>query len=704
MSKSITTVFHVSGVDCPDEVKAIQASLSISGIESVDVNIMTGSVKVTHSNSMNLGKIRQKIEVSGVKVKEPGKEESIHISRSRVILILTSGLLLLLGFALEYLLSQEGLAIVIYTISAVSGGALVFPKALQSMRRLNLDMNVLMTVAVIGAFFLKEFSEAATVIFLFSFSEFLESYSVIRARKAIKEVLDIAPKKARVKTESGWVEKELNEIKINDTIQVVAGERIALDGMVIEGNASVNQAPLTGESIPLEKKPGLEVYAGSLCENGSMEVKVSKIFSDTRLSKIINLVEEAQATKAPSQRFVDRFARIYTPVVFMLAVAVYLIPVFILSKPSDLWLYRALVLLVIACPCALVISTPISIVSALTALAKNGVLIKGGSFLEALGKIRVLAVDKTGTLTEGRPRVVKVVPWGISSEEKILEVAAAIESQSTHPLAKAIMDFSKQKNISVRKAINFELIQGKGVGAIIDNHEYFLGNHKFAHDLGVCSKELEAKLHEIESQTYSLAVVGHKTHAGCPGEVLGIIVMGDELRVGVRDVVMEIKKLGITKVIMLSGDNQKTAESIGVRAGVDEVYGDLLPEQKVEKLKDIVSRHKSVAMVGDGINDAPALALASVGIAMGGGTDTAIETADVTLMKDDLTALVKAVSHAKKTLNIIKFNISFSLLTKLVFLGLAVFGFSNLWLAVAADTGASLLVSLNSLRLLKAPE
>lgn len=527
-----------------------------------------------------------------------------------------------------------------------------------------------------------------------------------RARKAIREVLSITPQVATLIAENGNISPtSVEEIAVGQKILIRAGDRIPLDAVIVEGSSYVNQAPLTGESQPVSKGVGDTVLAGTVNESGSLTATVSHAFKDTKIAGVIRLIEEAQSKKAPSQLFVDKFAKVYTPIVTLVALLVFLIPPLLFSQSWDLWFYRSLVFLVIACPCALVIATPVSVVSALTALAKNGVLVKGGVYLEALGKLRAIAVDKTGTITEGRPKVVSEKTWGSSKTEEFMQVALSLEKQSNHPLAKAVVEFCESKYATDSPVSNHKVIPGKGVEGSLGSHHYFAGNHKLAHELNVCSPEVEKYLQTLEDQAQSVMIVGHKPHSGCEGEILGILGLADEPREGVGKAIENLHRAGIKEVLILSGDNQRTVDSIAKIVGIDKGRGDLLPEDKVLEIQSLTKKYFYVGMVGDGINDAPALAQASVGIAMGAaGTDAAIETADIALMTDDLGQLARAIHHGRKTLRIIRFNIGFALAIKAVFIGLGIFGLSNLWLAVAADMGASLLVIANSIRLLRVDE
>jgi Cd2+/Zn2+-exporting ATPase len=590
-------------------------------------------------------------------------------------------------------------------LAMLSGGWFLLPKAWGAIIKFRPDINLLVVIAAIGASVVGEWVEAAAVVFLFGVAEWLEGWAERRARRAVEALLEIAPKVALVQRNGAFIEAPVESVKIDEIVSVRSGMSIPLDGTVTVGESGVNQAPITGESVPVDKKPGDSVFAGTINGEGSLEVRVTKAAGDTTLSKIIRLVKEAQEQKAPTQRFVDAFARYYTPIVTVVALLIFLVPPLAFGGDWSQWLYRACVLLIIACPCALVISTPVSIVAALTAMAKLGVLIKGGAHLESIARLKALALDKTGTITEGKPRVlgVEIVTPG-TDEATILKTAAAIDAHSAHPLAKAIVEHAKQKSLSFERATNYQNRTGRGAEAVVAGHPHFVGNHRFAHEIGVCSPEIEARLSKIEERGQSVVVVGHVPHANCKGEVLGIIAVGDAVRPHAAEAIKALHAAGVEKVVMLSGDNQRTATYIAQQVGIDEAKGDLLPEDKVEAIKSLRAKYPVVGMVGDGVNDAPAMANASVGIAMGAaGTDAAIETADVALMEDDLGKIADTVALGRRTLGIIKFNITFALLLKAVFLVLTLIGHASLWLAIMADTGATLLVVANALRLLRVP-
>lgn len=705
------TTLRIAGMDCPDEIAAIERALKpIAGVGEVKVNLMAGTATITHETSVSPEQLIQAIDQTGLKAspvsdQDGGKDEHDHdVSRIRFISVVASGIFTGISLLLHWkgIFAPYG-TIVAAAIAILASGWLILPKALRALRHFSLDMNVLMTVAVTGAACIGEWTEAAAVVFLFALSELLEGFSVGRARRAIQSLLELAPETALVKRDGQIQEVRVEEVKLEEILIIKSGARVPLDGTVTLGESTINQAPITGESMPVEKKPGDTAFAGTINGEGSLEVKVTKTSTDTTLAKIIKLVGEAQGQKAPSQRFVDQFAKIYTPVVFIVAILVLISGPMLFQGTWTEWTYRALVLLVIACPCALVISTPVSIVSGLTAMARRGVLIKGGVFLEEVGRLKALAVDKTGTITEGKPSVQKVIPWGGKPEEEALRIAAAIDTHSDHPLAQAVVAYANEKKVQFPRSGNYQSKTGRGAEAQIDGHLYFVGNHRFAHESAVCSDELEKKLAELEAQAMSVVIAGHKPHQDCKGEVLGIIAVADKLRPKAAEAIKALHAAGVEKVVMLSGDNQRTADAIAKQVGIDEAKGDLLPDQKIEHVRALLAQHQHVGMIGDGVNDAPAMAAASIGIAMGGaGTDTAIETADIALMQDDLSKVAEVILLGRRTVKIVKANITFALGVKAVFLILALSGRSSLWMAILADTGATLIVIANALRLLRA--
>jgi Cd2+/Zn2+-exporting ATPase len=553
-----------------------------------------------------------------------------------------------------------------------------------------------MTVAVVGAMAIGEWFEAATVSFLFALSLALESWSVGRARRAIAALLDLAPPTARILRPNGVEETvPVNEVRLGSRFIVPAGERIPLDGRVTAGASAVNQAPITGESVPVEKQPGAEVFAGTINGDGTLTIRVTKVAQNSTLARIIHMVEEAHARRAPSEQWVERFARAYTPAVMVVAFLMFLVPPVIFGQAWDEWFYRALVLLVIACPCALVISTPVSIVASLAAAARAGVLVKGGAFIELPARLRAIAMDKTGTITSAEPEVVQVIPLDNHTEGELLSRAAALEARSTHPLARAIHRYAERKGIAPAPAADVQVLRGKGLAGIFDGEPFWLGSHRYVVERGQDTPEVARQAEALEADGKTVIVVGNSRH------VCGLVAVADTIRPEAREIVRQLHAAGVAHVVMLTGDNRITAEAIAREVGIDEVHAELLPENKVKKLEGLIARYGNVAMVGDGVNDAPALARANLGIAMGAiGSDAAIETADVALMTDDISKLPWLVDHSKRTLAIIRQNITFALAIKAMFVVLTFAGMASLWAAIAADTGASLLVVLNGLRLL----
>lgn len=705
---NIQTTLRVAGMDCADEVEALeQVFRPIKGVREVRVNLMGGKVTLFHDESVTPEQLIGAVASTGMKAARDGDDAADleGAKRMRQISVAISGAFTGLGLLAHWMkFAPVIVADVAFGIAIIAGGWFVVPKAWRALQRFSLDMNVLMTFAVVGALAIHEWSEGAAVTFLFALSEALEAFSLARARKAVQSLMKLTPETALLKDGADFREVPVEQVSVGATIAVKSGSRVPLDGVVTVGESAINQAPITGESMPVEKKPGDTVFAGTINGAGSLEIRTTKAYMDTTIAKIIHLVEEAQSQKAPSQRFVDVFARYYTPSVMVAALLVMVASPLLFDGAWLTWFYRGLVLLVIACPCALVISTPVSVVSGLTAMARRGVLIKGGAVLEAVGKLRALAVDKTGTITEGKPRVTKVIAVNSKDEAEIVRIAAAIDTHSEHPLAQAVIAYANEKRVTFPRSENYRAQNGRGAEATIEGHEYFVGNHRFTHELAVCSPDIEQHLAEIEADAQSVVVVGHKPHAGCQGEVLGILAVGDAIRANAPEAIAALHRAGITKIVMLSGDNQRTASAIAKKAGIDEAHGDLLPDQKIERVKALLATERYVGMIGDGVNDAPAMAAASVGIAMGGaGTDTAIETADMALMQDDLSKVAEAITIGRRTVRIIQFNIAFALALKAIFLILAILGHASLWLAILADTGATLLVIANALRLLHQP-
>jgi Cd2+/Zn2+-exporting ATPase len=711
---SETAVYRIEGMDCAEEIAPLRAAFrDVAGVHNLAFDVLNGKLTVYYDPATTgPAAFVAAVATTGMRAipatdAAPNQDqESLWRRRRRPFLTVASGACTAIGFVLELLgrtpgsETQLGLtaARCFYAAAIVCGTWLVLPKAWSALKNFRPDMNLLMVVAVLGAVAIGEWSEAATVAFLFALSLLLESWSVGRARRAIAALMDLAPPMARIRNDQGQViEVDPQSVAVGAHFVVRPGERFPLDGRVMAGQSHVDQAPITGESMPVPKQSGDEVFAGTINGDGALDVASTKPARDTTLANMIRLVGVAQTQRAPSEQWVERFARIYTPAVMTLALAVLLLPPLVFDQAWSTWVYNALVLLVIACPCALVISTPVSIVAALTAAARRGILIKGGVFVETPARIRALALDKTGTITEGKPSVTEVAPLARHNEQDLLERAAALEARSDHPLAKAIVAYADQQGIAYQPAEQFQIIKGKGATGRLGGREYWLGSHRYLEERGQEDSAVHERLEALSHAGRSVVVIGNAEH------VCGFIALADRVRPHIRDTLAAIRAAGIGHIIMLTGDNAGTAAAVAKEAGIDDVRAELLPEEKVTAIEELVGKYHAVAMVGDGVNDAPALARATLGIAMGvAGSDVAIETADIALMADDLSNLPWLIQHSRRTLTIIRQNVLFSLSVKALFVGLTVAGASSLWGAIAADTGASLLVVFNGLRLLNA--
>ena len=717
---SPATQYRITGMHCAEEVALLRRELGplVGGAEHLMFDVLNGRMLLLPTASHpGDAVLLESLAHTGMRgevwhersTSSPDNRASWALS-ARSLATWISGAAIALAVAIHSMLAgswQAGLGFVesplpwparlLYLLGAISGAWFVAPKAYLALRRLRPDMNLLMVIAVTGAFALDEWFEAAAVAFLFALSLLLENWSVGRARRAVEALLDLSPPTVRLREEHGReVVVAPDDVPIGAVFIVKPGERIPLDGEIIEGHSAINQAPITGESVPVAKQPGATVFAGTINGDGAIIVRSTKPAGETTLAQIVRLVGEAQSRKAPSEKWVERFARVYTPIVMMLAILVALAPPLLLAQPWDRWSYSALVLLVIACPCALVISTPVTIVSALAAAARQGVLIKGGEFVEAPARLRAIAFDKTGTLTEGTPSVVEVVPLSGHTEYELLQRALALELRSEHPLAEAIVRHARGHGIELDPADDVQIVPGKGVLGRIEGRRFWLGSHRFLQERGQESPTMQALLDELANSGRSVIVVGNDEH------VCGFIALTDEVRSTAPGTLRALRDLGIEHLVMLTGDNAATASTVAKSVGIDEVLPELLPRDKVLAVERLVQRYRSVAMIGDGVNDAPALARATVGIAMGAvGTDVAIETADITLMTDDLSRLPWLIGHSRRALSIIRQNVVLSLSVKLLFVGLTFAGMASLWSAIAADTGASLLVILNGLRILR---
>jgi len=694
-------VFIVDGMDCADEVKQIEDKLGrLPGVTNLQFDLMRRRLMV--EGAITSPEVQRAVKEIGMTARPEGEEVrplTFWERRGRLVVSVVSGAFLLLGVLLGWLGVDERVTIPMLAISTIAGGWFIAPRGLRAARNGALDMNFLMTVAAVGAAGIGEWGEGASAMFLFSVAQLLESYSMDRARNAIKALMDLSPTEATVRRDGREEVVPVAEVSVGETIVIRPGQKIPLDGEVIAGRSAVNQAPITGESIPVDKELGAEVFAGSINEQGALDVRVTKLVEDTTLARIIHAVEEAQATRAPSQTFVDRFSRIYTPAVVAFAILIFIFPPLLGFGVWGDWFYRALAMLVIACPCALVISTPVSIVSGLAGAAKGGVLIKGGAHLENAGSITTVAFDKTGTLTEGRPSVTTVMPLDGSDEAEVLRLAAAVEQGSEHPLARAILAEAGEQDVVPPASADFEALVGRGVRATVEGRNVYLGNERLCHEQGICTPQSEAALQRFEREGKTAVLLSNEK------EPIGIIAIADKVRPEARDSIAALRKSGVRRILMLTGDNIETARAVADQLGIDEFHAELLPDDKVRIVRELEASGERVAFVGDGVNDAPALATATVGLAMGAaGTDVALETADIALMGDDLTRLPFALGLSRRTLAIIKQNIWFSIAIKGVFLVLALFGWATLWMAVASDMGASLLVIANGLRALRVRE
>jgi Cd2+/Zn2+-exporting ATPase len=694
------STFKIEGMDCHEEVAILEHRLKrLSGLEALDADVMGQRLRIKYDAAkLSTGSIAEAVAQTGMRAwlehEEPAPVAASAATRQRLLVL--SGASFAVGLAASYLGVPGTLTWIPFVLSIGLGGVFTAQRALLSIGSGILDIYVLMVVAVIGAMALGEWSEAASVVFLFSLAQLLESRAMDRARGAIRALMDLTPAEAIVRRNGGDVRVAVDDVVAGDTIVVRPGEKVPLDGRVFAGDSYVNQAPVTGESLPVEKGPGDEVFAGTINGRGALDVLVTRLRRDSTLARIIHLVERAQAQRAPSQAFVDRFARVYTPVVLVLAFVIALGPPLLAGASWSTWFYRSLVLLVISCPCALVISTPVSIVSALAAGARKGVLIKGGAHLEKMATIRCVAFDKTGTLTHGRLRVVDVLPVAGAKPSEVLQFAASLEMRSEHPIGQAIVAHAASVGIGPVPVEAFQALPGRGAEARLGSHALVVGSHRLFEERELCSPEMEAALDTLEAGGSSAVMVA----AG--GTAIGVIGVADEPREAARDAVALLRKQGVQHVVLLTGDREPTARALAESLDLDAYRAGLLPEDKVTAVEELRARYGALAMVGDGVNDAPALAAADVGIAMGvAGTDAALETADVALMADELSKIPYALRLSRATARNIHANIAFSIVLKSAFLILAVTGTATLWMAVAADMGASLVVIANALRLLR---
>lgn len=703
MSKETSSkTYRVEGLSCTNCAAKFEKNVkSIEGVTDAKVNFGAGKIKVEGTSSIqeikSAGAFENLIIQDEDNQESEGEQKDSFLKRNWTLVI--SVILIAIAFYFRSTAGENDIITKSLFISAiVIGGFSLFTEGIKDLLKLNFSMEVLMTVAIIGASIIGEWAEGSIVVILFAVSEALERFSMDRARQSIRSLMDIAPEEALIRRNNEEKMINVSDIQIGDIMIIKPGQKIAMDGVVIKGHSAVNQAAITGESVPIEKQIKDEIFAGTLNEEGILEVEVTKHVNDTTIAKIIHLVEEAQGERAPAQAFVDNFAKYYTPSIMAISALIIIIPPLFFGGDWNKWLYQGLSLLVVGCPCSLVISTPVSIVSAIGNSAKNGVLVKGGIYLEEIGGLKAIAFDKTGTLTKGTPSVTDFVVSDTNQENQYLSIISALEILSQHPLASAILKEAdrRESNYQMIDIMNFKSVTGKGIKGDYQGTTYFVGSPKLFDSELIRQASVMKNYEKLQEQGKTVMIFGTAQN------ILAIIAVADELRKSSSEVIAKLHQLGIEHTIMLTGDNIRTAKSIGEQVGVTDIKGDLMPQDKLDYIKELKEKYGKVAMVGDGVNDAPALASATVGIAMGGaGTDTALETADVALMGDDLQKLPFIVNLSRKTLKIIKQNITFSLSIKFLALLLIIPGWLSLWIAIVADMGATLLVTLNGLRLMK---
>lgn len=684
----------VAGMDCGDCAKTIEASLgAMPGVRSAIVNFARGEAAVSYEPG-RIGRpmIEARIRSLGYDIAPPARDHAEPVGwwRSRRVLeTALAGLLWLIGFGVEHAGASRLWSASFFLVAMAVAGYPVARAGWFALRARRADMNLLMTIAAIGAVAIGQWDEGSSVLILFAIGLTLQTLTLDKTRRAIKALVALAPAEATVLRDGHAVVAPVDKVAVGEIAQVRPGDRVPIDGVVMRGQSSVDQAMITGESIPVEVAPESVVYAGSINGDGVLEIRTTKPASDTALARIIHLVEEAQASKAPAQAFVDRFAAIYTPIVVAGAIALAAFAPLFFGDARG-WIFKALVLLVVACPCALVISTPVALVAAIGAASRRGVLFKGGAAIEALAGARAVAFDKTGTLTAGRPAVAEIVSFGGLTENAILAWAAAVEARSSHPLARGIVQAATERGLALSKAADEQNLPGRGLRASIDGAAVLAGSRRLFPER---SPRIDQELARLERSGQTVVLVGS------PDRVEGAIALADPIRHASKSAIHALDGLGV-RTVMLTGDNRATAERIAREAGVTDFRADLLPEEKVAAIRELEAKQPT-AMVGDGVNDAPALAAAAIGIAMGAGTDAALEAAGVVLARNDLAQVPVAVRLARRTMATIRANIGAALLVKAAFLVLTLVGLTNLWLAVLADTGMALLVTLNSLRLLR---
>lgn len=679
--------YKLQGLSCANCAREMEED--IQKLEyGEDAKVLFNSSKLIVSDQVELQKIEKILAGDGAVLVKQEADPRDHRSVQHLILLIGLSVLLFACALLLERTSQDWIAILLFLIAAALSGYTTFTKGLKNIVKFKFNIDTLMTISLIGAFGIGEWKEGTLVAILFGVNEYLEGLGMQKARKSMETLIEVAPKEAIRLSGNGEEVVSIDSLRVGECVIVKSGSKIPSDGIIIEGKSSVNEAAITGESMPVEKEPGEAVFGGSINNEGVLQVKITKAYEDSSLAKILHLVEEAQETKTPTEKFINQFAKYYTPAIMAIALIVMVVPPLFGGSWGE-WFYQGLAVLIVGCPCALIISSPIALISGITRNARHGVLIKGGVFLEQLGKVDTIAFDKTGTLTKGEPHVEKMI---IYDQDAFLSIAGAIEKSSSHPLAKAVMNKVEEYDVAVQEPSHIETIAGQGMKAMIAGFNYTLGNEKSI-PAPALTAAVQNDLKTLKNEGFTLVAVSDHE------KVLGLFGISDEIRPESKEIVAELYKAGIKRTTMLTGDHQQTAEKVAVNIGLTDYYAGLLPEQKVEKIKELTGQGIT-AMVGDGMNDAPALATADLGIAMGKGTDSAIETADIVLMQDHLGKLPSAIKVGKQVNAMIKLNIGLALGLKLIALLLTIPGLLTLWIAILSDMGATVLVTLLSLTVL----
>ncbi len=693
-------ILFVEGMDCQDEVELVEKRLKpLDGIVSFKPNLMSQKLAIAYySRDITAEEIIRELDKSGLRANiekpRPAIETKPWWRELKLILLVLSGLITLATFISQQLGAPEVIADSFFGLAILIGSYYPVKMALAGLRSFTLNIRLLMILGAVGAVSLDLWEEAALLVFIYLLGDVLEVYAVDKARGSIRALMELAPPEALVKRNGTEKMLPVEEVRIGDTIIIRPGEKIPLDGKVTNGSSTIDQAPITGESMPVAKKAGGEVFAGTINQRGALEITVTKLAKDTTLAKIIHLVEEAQAKKSKYQRFAEKFGKYYTPSMFGLAIAIATIPPIAFGQDFSAWYLRGLVVLVVSCSCGLALSVPVAVVAAIANAARNGILIKGGTYLEVASGIKVIAFDKTGTLTIGRPQVTDVVPLNTYPQKEILRIAAAIESRSEHPLAGAVLEEAERNQISLPEIEAFQSFTGLGAKGRVNGELYRIGNRQFFDDLALKNNH-EEQLAKLEGQGKTAVLLGNQS------ELLGVIAVADQLRPHVRETIAQLKSEGIKRTVMLTGDNKRTAAAIAAQVGVDEYLADLLPEEKVEAINKLKERYGKVAMIGDGVNDAPAMAVADVGITMGSGTDVALETGDLALMADELPKISYALHLSQRSVRNIKQNIGASLAIVAFLVPAALIGVVSLVSGILLNEVSALIVIVNGLRLLR---